>query len=175
MSQKVSGVFSTVQDLKEYLDKWHPNTKIFATSGGFDPVHVGHLRCFEEMKAISSHHDEDAVTVAIVNGDGFLERKKGFAFMNEKERLEIISGFSSVDYAVLWKDESQTVCGALEILRPDFFCKGGDRDSFQNVPESKVCEAIECQVLFNVGGGKVQSSSSLVSRMKSFGKGSLNI
>ena len=175
MSQKVSGVFSTVQDLKEYLDKWHPSTKIFATSGGFDPVHVGHLRCFEEMKAMSSHHNEDAVTVAIVNGDGFLERKKGFAFMNEKERLEIISGFSSVDYAVLWKDESQTVCGALEILRPDFFCKGGDRDSFQNVPESKVCEAIECQVLFNVGGGKVQSSSSLVSRMKSFGKGSLNI
>ena len=95
--------------------------------------------------------------------------------MCEEERLEIISGFSSIDYAVLWKDESQTVCGALEIIRPNFFCKGGDRDSFQNVPESKVCEDIGCEVLFNVGGGKVQSSSSLVDRMEKFGKRTIDI
>ena len=111
----------------------------------------------------------------IVNGDGFLERKKGFAFMDENERLEIISGFHSVDFAVLWNDESQTVCGALEILSPDFFCKGGDRDSFENVPESKVCEVINCEVLFNVGGGKIQSSSSLVNRMEKFGKSTIDI
>lgn len=175
MSQKVSGVFTDINGFKEYLDTWHKNTQVFATSGGFDPVHVGHLRCFEEMKTIADYQDQDAVTVAIVNGDGFLERKKGFAFMCEEERLEIISGFSSIDYAVLWKDESQTVCGALEIIRPNFFCKGGDRDSFQNVPESKVCEDIGCEVLFNVGGGKVQSSSSLVDRMEKFGKRTIDI
>ena len=95
--------------------------------------------------------------------------------MNEEERLEIISGFRSVDFAVLWHSDDQTVCGALEIIQPDFFCKGGDRDSFENVPESKVCDAIECQVLFNVGGGKVQSSSSLVDRMETHGKSTFNI
>ncbi len=175
MSQTLKG-FSDIQHLTSHLARFHPNKKVFATSGGFDPVHVGHLRCFDEMRSISwNKYHEDALTVIIVNGDGFLERKKGFAFMNEKERLEIISGFRSVDYAVLWSDESQTVCGALEILKPDFFCKGGDRDSFENVPESKVCADIGCEVLFNVGGGKVQSSSSLVDRMERFGTSTIDI
>jgi len=174
MSQEIKG-FPDIERFKAHLNKWHPGKKIFATSGGFDPVHVGHLRCFDEMRSISWNRHEDALTVIIVNGDGFLERKKGFAFMDEKERLEIISGFRSVDFAVLWNDESQTVCGALEILSPDFFCKGGDRDSFENVPESKVCDVIKCEVLFNVGGSKVQSSSSLVSRMERFGKCTIDI
>jgi len=173
---KIKSGFYDINNFKEHLSKWHPGKKIFATSGGFDPVHVGHLRCFDEMRSISwGKYHEDALTVIIVNGDGFLERKKGFAFMDEKERLEIISGFGSVDFAVLWHSNDQTVCGALEILQPDFFCKGGDRDSFTNVPESKVCEAIECQVLFNVGGGKVQSSSSLIDRMESNGKRTFDI
>tara|TARA_E500000331_G_scaffold358253_1_gene423719 strand:- start:2027 stop:2554 length:528 start_codon:yes stop_codon:yes gene_type:complete len=175
MSQKINGTFIDIKDFREFLDKWHPTQKIFATSGGFDPVHVGHLRCFNEMRDIAYEQYRNPITVAIVNGDGFLERKKGFAFMSEKERLEIISGFRSIDYAVLWNDSSQTVCGALEIIKPDFFCKGGDRDSFNNVPESKVCADIGCQVLFNVGGGKVQSSSSLVDRMENFGKRTIDI
>jgi D-beta-D-heptose 7-phosphate kinase/D-beta-D-heptose 1-phosphate adenosyltransferase len=100
--------------------------------------------------------------VVIVNGDGFLHRKKGFAFMPEAERLEIIAGVRGVDYVVPWDDGGQTVTGALEILRPTFFTKGGDRDSAANVPEFELCDRIRCEVLFGVGGGKIQSSSDLV-------------
>ena len=173
----MSPIKRSFRDIKEFKNSFLPvlnNKTIFATSGGFDPVHVGHLRCFEEMRDLASRHG-NAIVVVIINGDGFLERKKGYAFMSEEERLEIISGFRSVDYAVVWNDKTQTVCGALEILRPNFFCKGGDRDSFENVPESKVCADIGCEVLFNVGGRKVQSSSSLVDRMDNFAKGTIDI
>jgi D-beta-D-heptose 7-phosphate kinase/D-beta-D-heptose 1-phosphate adenosyltransferase len=82
------------------------------------------------------------------------------------ERLEIIAGVEGVDYVVPWDDGGQTVVGALEVLRPAIFTKGGDRDSSQNVPEFDLCEKIGCKVLFGVGGGKIQSSSDLVKAMR---------
>lgn len=130
------------------------------TSGGFDPMHVGHLRCLQESAVIAG--GRGVPLVVIVNGDGFLQRKKGFAFMPEMERAEIIAGVRGVDAVVLWDDGSQFVTGALEILRPVVFTKGGDRDSAANVPEFDLCEKIGCKVLFGVGGGKIQSSSDLV-------------
>jgi D-beta-D-heptose 7-phosphate kinase/D-beta-D-heptose 1-phosphate adenosyltransferase len=130
------------------------------TSGGFDPMHVGHLRCIQESALIASARN--VPLVVIVNGDGFLQRKKGYAFMPEMERAEIIAGVRGVDAVVLWDDGTQFVTGALEILRPVVFTKGGDRDSAANVPEFDLCERIGCKVMFGVGGGKVQSSSDLV-------------
>jgi D-beta-D-heptose 7-phosphate kinase/D-beta-D-heptose 1-phosphate adenosyltransferase len=102
-----------------------------------------------------------------VNGDGFLERKKGYSFMNHEERMEIISGIEGVDFVVGWDDGSQTVVGAIDILKPNYFTKGGDRTSADNVPEFKICEKIKCEVIFNVGGGKIQSSSELVDKANS--------
>jgi D-beta-D-heptose 7-phosphate kinase/D-beta-D-heptose 1-phosphate adenosyltransferase len=130
------------------------------TSGGFDPMHVGHLRCLQESTLIASARS--VPLVVIVNGDGFLQRKKGYSFMPEMERAEIIAGVRGVDAVVLWDDGSQFVTGALEILRPVVFTKGGDRDSAANVPEFDLCEKIGCKVMFGVGGGKIQSSSDLV-------------
>lgn len=135
------------------------------TSGGFDPMHVGHLRCLQESASLA--HNNKLPLVVIVNGDGFLKRKKGFAFMPEMERAEIIAGVAGVDAVVLWDDGTQFVTGALEILRPVYFTKGGDRDSAANVPEFDLCEKIGCKVLFGVGGGKVQSSSDLVKAVRS--------
>lgn len=134
------------------------------TSGGFDPMHVGHLRCLQQSAEIAAAHN--AHLAVIVNGDGFLKRKKGFAFMTEMERAEIIAGVRGVDAVVLWDDGSQFVTGALDILRPLFFTKGGDRDSASNVPEFDLCEKIGCKVVFGVGGGKIQSSSDLVKALK---------
>ena len=134
------------------------------TSGGFDPMHVGHLRCLQQSAEIAAAHN--AHLAVIVNGDGFLKRKKGFAFMPEMERAEIIAGIRGVDAVVLWDDGSQFVTGALDILRPLFFTKGGDRDSAANVPEFDLCEKIGCKVVFGVGGGKIQSSSDLVRSIK---------
>jgi D-beta-D-heptose 7-phosphate kinase/D-beta-D-heptose 1-phosphate adenosyltransferase len=86
--------------------------------------------------------------------------------MPEAERIEIIAGVGGVDYVVPWDDGSQTVVGALEVLRPDVFTKGGDRDAAANVPEFDLCDSIGCKVLFGIGGGKIQSSSDLVKSIR---------
>lgn len=127
-------------------------------------MHVGHLRCIQQSSEIAVAHSLSLVVV--VNGDGFLKRKKGFAFMPDLERAEIIAGVRGVDAVVLWDDGSQFVTGAIDILRPTFFTKGGDRDCAGNVPEFDLCEKIGCKVVFGVGGGKIQSSSDLVKAIK---------
>lgn len=134
------------------------------TSGGFDPLHVGHLRCIQRSGEIA--RQRGVPLVVIVNGDGFLQRKKGFAFMPLEERMEIIAGLTGVDAVVPWDDGTQFVTGALEILRPVVFTKGGDRDSAANVPEFDLCERIGCKVEFGIGGGKIQSSSDLVKAIR---------
>lgn len=138
---------------------------VYCTSGGFDPLHIGHLRCIQETAIMceggTTGRGAPGVFVVIVNGDGFLYRKKGYAFMPHTERMEIVAGLEGVDYVLGWDDGSQTVTGALDALKPSFFTKGGDRDSASNVPEFKLCEDIGCEVIFNVGGGKIRSSSEL--------------
>jgi D-beta-D-heptose 7-phosphate kinase/D-beta-D-heptose 1-phosphate adenosyltransferase len=167
MSEKI---FKDINELANHLKE--KNYQAYVTSGGFDPLHVGHLRCIQESAEIAQRGSRTGknwtpgVLVVIVNGDGFLQRKKEYAFMTCEERMEIIAGLQGVDYVVEWDDGGQTVCGALEILRPDFFLKGGDRDHRGNVPEFDVCKDIDCKVIFNVGGGKVQSSSHLVKKLR---------
>ena len=157
-------IFKDVQELRIHCDVF--NEELIVTSGGFDPMHVGHLRCLQETALLCkkrSHHKGKKIKFAvIVNGDGFLNRKKGKPFMQECERIEIIAGIAGVDYVVPWDDGSQTVTGALDILRPTAFTKGGDRDCSSNVPEFDLCESIGCEVIFGVGGGKIQSSSWLI-------------
>ena len=86
--------------------------------------------------------------------------------MPHNERMEIVAGIEGVDYVLGWDDGTQTVTGAIEALKPQYFTKGGDRDSAQNVPEFELCEKIECKVIFNVGGGKIRSSSDLAKLAK---------
>jgi len=134
--------------------------KIVCTSGGFDPLHVGHLRCIQESRRFGQ------LLVVIVNGDSFLQRKKGYVFMPLAERMELIDGIAGVIHVVAWDDGSQYVDRALATLRPDFFTKGGDRSSPEclSPAELQICEAIGCRICYGVGGReKIQSSSSLVS------------
>ena len=155
-------VYETIEDFLECVDNdWlEKRCPIYMTSGGFDPLHIGHLRCILDTTSMA---DKDGgYVVVIVNGDGFLDRKKGFAFMPEKERAEIIAGIRGVDAAVIWDDGGQTVTGAIAKLRPTYFTKGGDRAAPEDIPEWEICQEVGCKVLFNVGGGKVQSSSALV-------------
>ena len=158
-------ICKNVEHLRQVLTEFHPNQKVWATSGGFDPMHVGHLRCLLETASHASR--EDGVTVVIVNDDGFLHRKKGYAFMPIEERMEIIAGIRGVDHVVGWDDGTQYVTDAIRLLRPAYFTKGGDRDAAQNVPEFELCSKIDCSVIFGVGGGKIQSSSELVAKVKS--------
>ena len=162
-------IFKNTNDLVAELNMVRENRPIYMTSGGFDPMHVGHLRCIQETVKMATDPVRNAfqnrgITVIVVNGDGFLNRKKGYAFMPHNERMEIIAGISGVDYVVGWDDGSQNVKGAIHAIRPTFFTKGGDRTSSQNVPEWDVCNRVECKIIFNVGGEKIQSSSKLVEK-----------
>ena len=158
-------IFESVEDLRTHTEIY--NERLIVTSGGFDPMHVGHLRCLIESADLAQKIGGKIRLAVIVNGDGFLLRKKGYAFMPEAERLEIIAGVEGVDYVVPWDDGGQTVTEALRILKPFAFTKGGDRDAATNVPEFDLCEEMGTQVIFNVGGGKIQSSSTLVNALKS--------
>ena len=162
-------LWNSINELAQHLKKINfknKGGKIYLTSGGFDPLHVGHLRCIQETVKLASQADMSLVVI-IVNGDGFLHRKKGYAFMPCKERMEIIDGIAGVDAAVSWDDGSSTVVGAIEILKPNFFTKGGDRTGIESVPEYSICDQLGCEIIFNVGGEKIQSSSELVANMRS--------
>lgn len=129
-------------------------SKSVVVSGGFDPIHVGHLRMFEEAAKLGS------LTV-VINTDEWLIRKKNYVFMPWEERAEIIAAFSCVDSVVMASDEDRTVCESLREIRPDIFANGGDRGE-KNTPEADVCEELGIEMVYNVGGGKVRSSSHLV-------------
>ena len=130
-------------------------------SGGFDPIHIGHLRMIQESSKLASR------LIVIVNSDRFLIEKKGYAFMGINERIEIILGFSEVYRAVESIDDDQTVCKTLEVLAKEesikVFANGGDRKNKADIPETKICKKFNIDMEFNVGGSKIQSSSSLVS------------
>ena len=153
-------IINNIDQVPYYLKDNFFNNKIYLTSGGFDPMHIGHLRCLRGTHKLASANN--GIVVVIVNDDGFLLRKKGYAFMPIDERMEIIDGVKGVDIVTKWDDQSQTVTGAIDLIKPNFFTKGGDRTTAANVPEFDLCSGINCEVIFGVGGGKIQSSSSLV-------------
>lgn len=130
------------------------NNKTIAISGGMDPVHVGHIKMIQAAAELGN-------VVVILNSDAWLKRKKGYVFMPYEERkylLEHIKGVSAVSAV---NDDDGTVCEALQRLQPDMFGNGGDRTS-DNTPEKEVCLDIGIQMIWNLGGQKVQSSSELV-------------
>ena len=133
-------------------------------SGGFDPVHIGHVRLFREAKKLG---DE---LVVVLNNDNWLRFKKGFAFMHENDRKEIIESFESVDRVVITTHEENandiSVCNEIELIRPHIFANGGDR-KHDNIPEYRLCKRLGIEMIFNVGeGGKIRSSSELVKQAK---------
>ncbi len=137
---------------------------IVAVSGGFDPLHIGHARLFQEAKKLG---DE---LVVILNNDNWLASKKGYVFMHEKERTEIIKRIAGVKRVILTKhkknDPDRSVSRELTRLKPDVFANGGDRKSLAHIPEVEICKRYGIKMVFNVGhGGKVQSSSWLTGKI----------
>jgi len=134
----------------------YPYKKTVMVSGGFDPIHVGHVRMIIEA---ALHGD----VIVVANSDEWLFRKKGYTFMGFQERKEILMSIKGVVEVVSVNDADGTVCSALVQYKPDFFANGGDRTD-QNTPEKILCEELGIQMLWNIGGQKIQSSSELVSK-----------
>ena len=143
-------------------DKKIKKSIVVVASGGFDPIHAGHIRLLQGAKKLG---DE---LIVVINNDNWLKLKKGYVFMPQKERKEIIEALGCVDRAVLTRHSPKTndisICVALKELKPDIFANGGDRVK-KNIPEVSLCKKIGCSMIFNVGrGGKIQSSTGLVKR-----------
>lgn len=139
------------------------NTKrLVAISGGFDPIHIGHIRLIQEAAALGGE------LVVILNNDNWLRAKKGFVFMPQAERKELLKAVRGVARVVLSKHSKQpadmSVAAELERIHPDIFANGGDRGR-SNTPENLVCRKLGIKQAFNIGkGGKVQSSSWLIAK-----------
>jgi len=128
--------------------------KIVAVSGGFDPVHIGHIRMFRDAAGLGK------LTV-ILNTDDFLLRKKGYVFITLDERKEILESIKYVDRVVVSIDKDDSVCKTLAMLKPDVFANGGDRTGKSEIRETEICRQLGIEMAFGVGGDKVQSSSKL--------------
>ena len=132
---------------------------LIAVSGGFDPVHIGHIRMINDA---SRYGD----VLVIINSDDWLQRKKGYVFMPWKERAEIMGNIKGVTIVSAVDDKDGTVCEALNRHKPDIFANGGDRKK-ENTPEMDLCEELGIQMMWAIGGNdKPQSSSWLVNKLK---------
>src|SRR3989338_9233606 len=145
------------------MPKTTKKARIIAVSGGFDPIHIGHVRMFQEAKKMGDK------LIVILNNDHWLLKKKGYVFMPQEERREIIKAIAGVDEVVLTSNgpatEDMSICNELKKIRPHIFANGGDRTK-KNIPEIPVCKSISCKMIFSVGrGGKIQSSSWLVDKV----------
>lgn len=127
---------------------------VVAVSGGFDPVHNGHIRLIREA-------NKHGKVLVILNSDEWLVRKKGYAFMSWDQRAEILLAIKGVYAVVKAEDQDGTVCKTLAENKPQFFANGGDRTN-ENTPELETCAKEGIEPLFGIGGEKVASSSEMV-------------
>ena len=134
--------------------------RVVVVSGGFDPIHSGHIAMFEAAKALGD------VLVVAVNSDDWLTRKKGRPFMPVEERANIIKAMSVVDEVVTFNDDDNTACNALERVLGNWpnseviFANGGDRGK-DNIPEMTVQDP-RLTFEFGVGGNDKRNSSSWI-------------
>ena len=115
-------------------------------SGGFDPIHVGHIRLIQE----AAKHGK---VIVAMNSDEWIFRQKGFNSIGFNERKEFLMAIKGVVEVVSVCDEDDTVCTALIEHKPTYFANGGNRNE-ENTPESIVCKELGIKMLWNIGGKK---------------------
>ena len=134
--------------------------KIVLVTGGFDPLHRGHIKYFLDARELGD------VLVVGLNSDAWLTRKKGVNFMDIRDRVAIVQELACVDKVIEFDDEDGTAIDAinwtLEVHPEDtvIFANGGDR-TLDNIPEM-VVESDRLEFVFGVGGEDKQNSSSWI-------------
>lgn len=132
--------------------------KVVVVSGGFDPLHSGHIELFHRAKALGDY------LIVGVNSDDWLTRKKGRPFMRWNDRAGIIYNLKMVDEVYHINDLDNTACDALEYAKAKFpsakiiFANGGDRTK-ENIPEMQVSGV---EFAFGIGGDYKMNSSSWI-------------
>jgi len=146
--------------------------KVILISGGFDPVHRGHIECINRAKELA-----DEVWIGL-NNDMWLHRKKGKSFMDEKERAFVISNLKNVDWVYIMNPEDSTDNTAIDFIEASkrkwirergkwengimAFGNGGDRTQ-TTTPENSTCDTLGIDSVWGLGD-KVQSSSWLLDK-----------
>ena len=145
---------------KKIKNKTKPKKKVVVmVSGGFDPIHIGHVRYMREAKKLGDK------LIVVVNNDNWFKVKGKPVFMYDKERKEVIEALECVDEVIISGHKKGTkdisVCEEIKKIKPDIFANGGDRKpNGDPVPEVHLCEKLGIKLVYNIGhGGKVRSSS----------------
>ena len=134
--------------------------KIVLVTGGFDPIHSGHISYFEQAKKLGN------ILVVGVNSDAWLTRKKGAPFMPLSERTNIVRNLKMVDFVIDFDDSDGSAKNAIEMVRQSYprdeiiFANGGDRTN-DNIPEMDVAGS-NTKFVFGVGGFNKANSSSWI-------------
>lgn len=137
---------------------------VVMVSGGFDPIHIGHVRYMQEAKKLGDK------LIVVVNNDNWFEVKGKPVFMKDKERKEVIEALGCVDRVIISSHKKGTkdisVYNEIKKIKPDIFANGGDRSPDKtDIPslEHQICNKLGIKMVFNVGrGGKIRSSSDML-------------
>lgn len=133
---------------------------IVLITGGFDPLHSGHIAYFKAAKQLGD------ILIVGVNSDSWLTRKKGMPFMSESERCEIVRNIVGVDFVITFDDADGSAKHAIRMIRQSYpqdhiiFANGGDRTQ-ENIPEMDI-EDDNLEFVFGVGGEDKKNSSSWI-------------
>ena len=137
--------------------------KKVAISGYFDPIHVGHLEYIELSKKLGDY------LIVIINNNNQCTIKKGKPFMDEKDRMKIVSSIKWVDEVYLSIDQDKTVCKTIQKIAADYgneyelsFANGGDQNN-DTIPEKPICKKLGINLIDGLGD-KIQSSSWLLNK-----------
>ena len=153
--------------------------KTIVISGYFNPLHTGHLDYIDEAKSLGD------ILIVIVNNDAQVKIKGSQPFLNQGDRLRIVSSLKNVDLAIVAIDRDATVVASLRELwkrnqsQPNLglavdvdnhmvFANGGDRKQ-GNTPEEDFCRSVGIETAYNVGGEKTQSSSRILHNARQTG------
>lgn len=136
---------------------------ILILSGGFDPLHVGHVRM------ICDARDLAGLVVVGVNSDDWVRRNRGRLYARFDERREIVASIRGVTSAVGFDDGDDTARALIKMVHTMSpgakiaFGNGGNRNA-ANVPEVDLCEQLGVDLVWGLGGESVQASTEFVHR-----------
>ena len=134
--------------------------EIVIVSGGFDPIHSGHIKLIREAS-------EHGSVIVLLNSDKWLQNKKGMEFLSFEERLIIMKELKNVIDVLDFDDSDKTCIDGLRKVKEKYpgykikFANGGDRNN-ETTPESLFCKENNIELLWGIGGENKSNSSSWI-------------